>query len=68
MDEPGVGRFLVAMSLQGVVFIVLLFLMELQCVRTLLNLCRRHKKVREEEKMDGCCGIVRVWMFAIMMV
>ncbi|XP_055050856.2 phospholipid-transporting ATPase ABCA3 [Misgurnus anguillicaudatus] len=44
MEEPGVGRFLVAMSLQGVVFIILLFLIELQCVHTLLNLCRRHKK------------------------
>uniref|UniRef100_A0A8C1CUZ2 ATP-binding cassette, sub-family A (ABC1), member 3b n=1 Tax=Cyprinus carpio carpio TaxID=630221 RepID=A0A8C1CUZ2_CYPCA len=31
MDEPGVGRFLVAMSLQGVVFIALLFFIELQC-------------------------------------
>uniref|UniRef100_A0A8C1CF23 ATP-binding cassette, sub-family A (ABC1), member 3b n=1 Tax=Cyprinus carpio carpio TaxID=630221 RepID=A0A8C1CF23_CYPCA len=45
MDEPGVGRFLVAMSLQGVVFIALLFLIELRCVHILLNLCRRRKKV-----------------------
>ncbi|XP_052408200.1 phospholipid-transporting ATPase ABCA3 [Carassius gibelio] len=45
MDEPGVGRFLVAMSLQGVVFIALVFLVELRCVHTLLNLCRRRKKV-----------------------
>uniref|UniRef100_A0A8C1MGE1 ATP binding cassette subfamily A member 3 n=1 Tax=Cyprinus carpio TaxID=7962 RepID=A0A8C1MGE1_CYPCA len=48
MDEPGVGRFLVAMSLQGVVFIALLFLIELRCVHILLNLCRRRKKVGEE--------------------
>uniref|UniRef100_A0A673NHT1 ATP-binding cassette sub-family A member 3-like n=1 Tax=Sinocyclocheilus rhinocerous TaxID=307959 RepID=A0A673NHT1_9TELE len=45
MDEPGVGRFLVAMSIQGVVFIILLFLIELRCVHILLNLCRRRKKV-----------------------
>uniref|UniRef100_A0A8C1NAB8 ATP-binding cassette, sub-family A (ABC1), member 3b n=1 Tax=Cyprinus carpio TaxID=7962 RepID=A0A8C1NAB8_CYPCA len=32
MDEPGVGRFLVAMSLQGVVFIALLFFIELRCI------------------------------------
>lgn len=51
IDEPGVGRFLVAMSLQGVVFIALLFLIELRCIRVLLNLCRRRKKVREEGKI-----------------
>lgn len=44
MEEPGVGRFLVALSLQGVVFIILLFLIELRCIRLLLNLCRRRKK------------------------
>uniref|UniRef100_A0A672IQE2 ABC transporter domain-containing protein n=1 Tax=Salarias fasciatus TaxID=181472 RepID=A0A672IQE2_SALFA len=38
MSEPGVGRFLVAFSVQGVVFIVLLFVIELQCVRTLWQL------------------------------
>uniref|UniRef100_A0A671T4S1 ABC transporter domain-containing protein n=1 Tax=Sinocyclocheilus anshuiensis TaxID=1608454 RepID=A0A671T4S1_9TELE len=32
MDEPGVGRFLVAMSIQGVVFIILVFLIELRSV------------------------------------
>uniref|UniRef100_A0A671T656 ABC transporter domain-containing protein n=1 Tax=Sinocyclocheilus anshuiensis TaxID=1608454 RepID=A0A671T656_9TELE len=48
MDEPGVGRFLVAMSIQGVVFIILVFLIELRCVHILLNLCRRRKKVGEE--------------------
>uniref|UniRef100_A0A4W5MXT9 ATP binding cassette subfamily A member 3 n=1 Tax=Hucho hucho TaxID=62062 RepID=A0A4W5MXT9_9TELE len=35
MSEPGVGRFLVALSLQGVVFITLLFIIEMQCVKTL---------------------------------
>ncbi|XP_056305293.1 phospholipid-transporting ATPase ABCA3 [Danio aesculapii] len=44
MEEPGVGRFLVALSLQGVVFIILLFLIELRCIRLLLNLCRRRRK------------------------
>uniref|UniRef100_A0A672NHM0 ATP-binding cassette sub-family A member 3-like n=1 Tax=Sinocyclocheilus grahami TaxID=75366 RepID=A0A672NHM0_SINGR len=55
MDEPGVGRFLVAMSIQGVVFIILLFLIELRCVHILLNLCRRplqpeDRDVAEERK------------------
>ncbi|XP_029293444.1 ATP-binding cassette sub-family A member 3 [Cottoperca gobio] len=49
MSEPGVGRFLVAFSLQGFVFIILLFVIELQCVRTLrrllTSLCRRHKRL-----------------------
>lgn len=49
MSEPGVGRFLVAFSLQGLVFFILLFVIELQCVRTLLRLLtslgRRHKQV-----------------------
>lgn len=76
MDEPGVGRFLVAMSLQGIVFIALLFLIELRCIRLLLNLCRRRKKVGEEGKIGhvlpyywfGCyqsqsrvCVFVRLW-------
>lgn len=50
MTAPGIGRFLVAMALQGFLFMVLLFLVELQCVRTfrrvLGSLCRRHRKVR----------------------
>uniref|UniRef100_A0A671T843 ABC transporter domain-containing protein n=1 Tax=Sinocyclocheilus anshuiensis TaxID=1608454 RepID=A0A671T843_9TELE len=55
MDEPGVGRFLVAMSIQGVVFIILVFLIELRCVHILLNLCRRplqpeDRDVAEERK------------------
>lgn len=51
MSEPGVGRFLVAFSAQGVVFIILLFVIELQCVRTLRRLLaslgRRRKQVGE---------------------
>ncbi|CAG5897799.1 unnamed protein product, partial [Menidia menidia] len=49
ISEPGVGRFLVAFSVQGVVFILLLFVIELQCVHTiwrlLTSLCRRHKQL-----------------------
>ncbi|XP_077413237.1 phospholipid-transporting ATPase ABCA3 [Vanacampus margaritifer] len=49
MSEPGVGRFLVAFSIQGVVFIALLFVIELQCVRSLRrllsSLCRRRKQL-----------------------
>uniref|UniRef100_A0A672ZSW2 ABC transporter domain-containing protein n=1 Tax=Sphaeramia orbicularis TaxID=375764 RepID=A0A672ZSW2_9TELE len=49
MAEPGVGRFLVAFSVQGVVFIILLFAIELQCVRTLRRLIstlgRRRKQL-----------------------
>uniref|UniRef100_A0A673N6E8 ATP-binding cassette sub-family A member 3-like n=1 Tax=Sinocyclocheilus rhinocerous TaxID=307959 RepID=A0A673N6E8_9TELE len=59
MDEPGVGRFLVAMFLQGVVFIALLFFIELRCIHVLLNLCRRHKKVGEERKIRiWCCCFI----------
>ncbi|XP_074552265.1 phospholipid-transporting ATPase ABCA3 [Halichoeres trimaculatus] len=49
MSEPGVGRFLVAFSVQGVVYIILLFIIELQCVRTLRRLLsslgRRRKQL-----------------------
>ncbi|XP_041812515.1 phospholipid-transporting ATPase ABCA3 [Chelmon rostratus] len=49
MSEPGVGRFLVAFSVQGVVFIILLFVIELQCVctlrRLLSSLGRRRKQL-----------------------
>lgn len=49
MSEPGVGRFLVAFSVQGVVYIILLFVIELQCVHTLwrllTSLCTRRKQV-----------------------
>lgn len=55
MSEPGVGRFLVAFSVQGVVFIILLFVIELQCIHTLwrlfTSLFRRSKKVDE---LRGC--------------
>uniref|UniRef100_W5LI09 ATP binding cassette subfamily A member 3 n=1 Tax=Astyanax mexicanus TaxID=7994 RepID=W5LI09_ASTMX len=46
VDEPGVGRFLIAMALQGLVFLSLLFIIELQFIRTFLNLCRIRRKVR----------------------
>ncbi|XP_035254594.1 LOW QUALITY PROTEIN: ATP-binding cassette sub-family A member 3 [Anguilla anguilla] len=49
MSEPGVGRLLVAMALQGFVFITLLFVIEMQCFRTLCrqisSLFRRKKTV-----------------------
>nr|XP_061805523.1 phospholipid-transporting ATPase ABCA3-like [Nerophis lumbriciformis] len=49
MSEPGVGRFLVALSTQGVIFMILLFVIELQCVRSvrqfLSSLCRRPKQL-----------------------
>lgn len=49
MSAPGVGRFLVAFSVQGVVYIALLFAIELQCVRAfwqlLTTLCRGRKLV-----------------------
>ncbi|KAG9264555.1 ATP-binding cassette sub-family A member 3 [Astyanax mexicanus] len=44
VDEPGVGRFLIAMALQGLVFLSLLFIIELQFIRTFLNLCRIRRK------------------------
>ncbi|XP_030646569.1 ATP-binding cassette sub-family A member 3 [Chanos chanos] len=50
MSEPGVGRFLVAMSLQGLVFIILLFVIELLGVRTFCTVFSRRKKVRTEDK------------------
>lgn len=49
MSDPGVGRFLVAFTVQGVVYIALLFVIELQCVRSLCrlltSLCRGRKRV-----------------------
>uniref|UniRef100_A0A674NSB8 ATP binding cassette subfamily A member 3 n=1 Tax=Takifugu rubripes TaxID=31033 RepID=A0A674NSB8_TAKRU len=51
MSEPGVGRFLVAFTVQGAVFLLLLSVIELQCVRTLSHLLaslwRRRKQVGE---------------------
>ncbi|CAL8304084.1 unnamed protein product [Merluccius merluccius] len=48
MSDPGVGRYLVAFSVQGIVFISLLFIAELQWSRTLRrlfgSLCRRRQK------------------------
>uniref|UniRef100_A0A8C2WVA7 ATP binding cassette subfamily A member 3 n=1 Tax=Cyclopterus lumpus TaxID=8103 RepID=A0A8C2WVA7_CYCLU len=48
MSEPGVGRFLVALSMQGVVYIVLLFVIELQCVHTLRRLLTSLGKRRKQ--------------------
>jgi len=48
MSEPGVGRFLVALSLQGIVYIVLLFVIELQCVHTLRRLLTSLGKRRKQ--------------------
>ncbi|KAM9392247.1 phospholipid-transporting ATPase ABCA3 [Pholidichthys leucotaenia] len=49
MFEPGVGRFLVAFSVQGVVFIVLLFIIEMRLIQTiwrlLVFLAKRRKQV-----------------------
>uniref|UniRef100_A0A8C5CAY6 ABC transporter domain-containing protein n=1 Tax=Gadus morhua TaxID=8049 RepID=A0A8C5CAY6_GADMO len=54
MSDPGVGRYLVAFSLQGVAFIALLFIVELQWARTLRRLfralCRRRPRVRRERE------------------
>uniref|UniRef100_A0A3B4UC74 ATP binding cassette subfamily A member 3 n=1 Tax=Seriola dumerili TaxID=41447 RepID=A0A3B4UC74_SERDU len=49
MSEPGVGRFLVAFSVQGVVFIILLFVIELQCVRTLWRLLSSLGRRRKQD-------------------
>uniref|UniRef100_A0A672ZRB1 ABC transporter domain-containing protein n=1 Tax=Sphaeramia orbicularis TaxID=375764 RepID=A0A672ZRB1_9TELE len=49
MAEPGVGRFLVAFSVQGVVFIILLFAIELQCVRTLRRLISTLGRRRKQD-------------------
>uniref|UniRef100_A0AAQ5Z9M5 ABC transporter domain-containing protein n=1 Tax=Amphiprion ocellaris TaxID=80972 RepID=A0AAQ5Z9M5_AMPOC len=49
LEEPGVGRFLLAFTLQGVVYNVLLFVIELRCFHTawrlLASLGRRRKQV-----------------------
>lgn len=54
MNEPGVGRFLVAFSVQGMVFLLLLSVIELQCIRTLGHLLaspwRRRKQVGERRE------------------
>uniref|UniRef100_A0A674DGC7 ATP binding cassette subfamily A member 3 n=1 Tax=Salmo trutta TaxID=8032 RepID=A0A674DGC7_SALTR len=67
MSEPGVGCFLVALSLQGVVFITLLFIIEMQCVKTLrrflTRLASRRKQVRRggaRELTIRCCLMPRV--------
>ncbi|XP_013865526.1 ATP-binding cassette sub-family A member 3 [Austrofundulus limnaeus] len=49
MAEPGIGRFLVSLSVQGAVFNILLFVVELQCVRTvwrlITSLCRKRQQL-----------------------
>lgn len=59
MSEPGIGRFLVAFSVQGVVYIALLFIIELQCVRSLwqllTTLCRSGKQVGDIRKRGSVC-------------
>lgn len=53
MSEPGVGRFLVALSLQGVVFITLLFIIEMQCVKTLRRFLTRLASRRKQLPLMG---------------
>ncbi|KAM8824363.1 phospholipid-transporting ATPase ABCA3 isoform 1-T4 [Synchiropus picturatus] len=57
MSEPGVGRFLVAFAVQGVVFIMLLFVIELQCFR---NLRRLVSSLSRRRKQLPCVGNVAV--------
>ncbi|MBN3275901.1 ABCA3 protein, partial [Polyodon spathula] len=49
METPGVGRFLLSMSVQGVVFMILIFIIEMHFLQRLRQLCcvlcRRHKRV-----------------------
>ncbi|XP_058851719.1 phospholipid-transporting ATPase ABCA3-like isoform X1 [Acipenser ruthenus] len=49
METPGVGRFLLSMSVQGVVFMIFIFIIELHFLQRLTQLCcvlcRRHKRV-----------------------
>uniref|UniRef100_A0A3Q3GMJ2 ATP-binding cassette, sub-family A (ABC1), member 3b n=1 Tax=Labrus bergylta TaxID=56723 RepID=A0A3Q3GMJ2_9LABR len=71
MSEPGVGRFLVAFSVQGVVYIILLFVIEMQCVHTLrrilTSLGRRRKQLQDRttallpEDRDVADERKRVW-------
>lgn len=66
MSEPGVGRFLVAFTVQGAVFLLLLSVIELQCVRTfshlLASLWRRRKQVGElrEFLRFVCCHVAKM--------
>uniref|UniRef100_A0A673X6Y7 ATP binding cassette subfamily A member 3 n=1 Tax=Salmo trutta TaxID=8032 RepID=A0A673X6Y7_SALTR len=57
MSEPGVGRFLVALSLQGVVFITLLFIIEMQCVKTLRRFLTRLASRRKQVRRGGARGL-----------
>lgn len=65
MSEPGVGRFLVAFTVQGAVFLLLLTVIELQCVRTLSHLLaslwRRRKQVGELRVLRFvCCHVAKM--------
>lgn len=62
MSEPGVGRFLVALSVQGVVYIILLFVIELQCIRTLRRLLT--SLGRRRKQVHGCMVTISVKTFA----
>uniref|UniRef100_A0A674DGK4 ATP binding cassette subfamily A member 3 n=1 Tax=Salmo trutta TaxID=8032 RepID=A0A674DGK4_SALTR len=58
MSEPGVGCFLVALSLQGVVFITLLFIIEMQCVKTLRRFLTRLASRRKQLPLMGDAALL----------
>uniref|UniRef100_A0AAZ3PIM6 ABC transporter domain-containing protein n=1 Tax=Oncorhynchus tshawytscha TaxID=74940 RepID=A0AAZ3PIM6_ONCTS len=58
MSEPGVGRFLVALSLQGVVFITLLFIIEMQCVKTLRRFLTHLASRRKQLPLMGDAALL----------
>uniref|UniRef100_A0AAY4BAQ1 ABC transporter domain-containing protein n=1 Tax=Denticeps clupeoides TaxID=299321 RepID=A0AAY4BAQ1_9TELE len=50
MSTPGTGRFLLAMAVQGLVFIMLLFAIELQTVQKLFSaICRTRRKALQSD-------------------
>uniref|UniRef100_A0AAY4BFC7 ABC transporter domain-containing protein n=1 Tax=Denticeps clupeoides TaxID=299321 RepID=A0AAY4BFC7_9TELE len=59
MSTPGTGRFLLAMAVQGLVFIMLLFAIELQTVQKLFSaICRTRRKslskaISDTQQEDG---------------
>lgn len=66
MSEPGVGRFLVAFSVQGVVFILLLFVIELQCLHTLRRLLTSLVRRRKQVNWSIDVGAVKKAAFAFL--
>ncbi|KAL0993447.1 hypothetical protein UPYG_G00108010 [Umbra pygmaea] len=58
MSEPGVGRFLLAMSVQGLVFITLLFVIELQCVKTLHRFLSHLGRGRKQLPLIGDAALL----------